>query len=36
VRQPIYKSGVDHWQHYEPWLDPLKTALGPALTDYAG
>jgi tetratricopeptide (TPR) repeat protein len=36
VRQPIYTSGVDHWQHYEPWLDPLKTALGPALTDYAG
>jgi len=36
VRQPIYTSGVDHWQHYEPWLDPLRTALGPALTDYAG
>jgi len=36
VRQPIYKSGVDHWQHYAPWLDPLKTALGSALTDYAG
>jgi len=36
VRQPIYKSGVDHWQHYAPWLDPLRTALGPALTDYAG
>jgi tetratricopeptide (TPR) repeat protein len=36
VRQPIYQSGIDYWQHYEPWLDPLKTALGPALTDYAG
>ena len=36
VRQPIYTSGVDHWQHYEKWLEPLKTALGPALTDYAG
>ena len=36
VRQPIYTSGVNHWQHYEPWLDPLKQALGPALTDYAG
>jgi tetratricopeptide (TPR) repeat protein len=36
VRQPIYTSGVDHWQHYEAWLDPLKNALGPALTDYAG
>jgi tetratricopeptide (TPR) repeat protein len=28
VRQPIYTAGVDHWQHYEPWLDPLKAALG--------
>jgi hypothetical protein len=36
VRQPIYRSGVDHWQQYEKWLEPLKTALGPALTDYAG
>ena len=27
VRQPIYKTGVDHWQHFEPWLDPLKRAL---------
>jgi tetratricopeptide (TPR) repeat protein len=36
VRQPIYRSGVDHWQHYEKWLEPLKSALGPALTDYAG
>ena len=36
VRQPIYTSGVDHWQHYEHWREPLETALGPALTDYAG
>ncbi|MEP6484786.1 MAG: sulfotransferase [Rudaea sp.] len=28
VRRPIYRSGVDHWQHYEPWLGPLRTALG--------
>ena len=34
VRQPIYRYGVDQWRHYEPWLDPLKAALGPALTDY--
>ncbi len=34
VRQPIYKGGVDHWQHYEPWLEPLKSALGPALEGY--
>jgi hypothetical protein len=34
VRQPIYRDGVEQWRHYEPWLDPLKTALGPALTAY--
>ena len=34
VRQPINKSGVDQWRRFEPYLDPLKTALGPALTEY--
>ena len=28
VRQPIYKEGVDQWRNFEPWLEPLKTALG--------
>jgi len=27
VRQPIYNSGLDYWQHYEQWLTPLKEAL---------
>ena len=31
VRQPIYQSGVDHWQKFEPYLGPLKSALGPVL-----
>ena len=31
VRQPIYKDGVDQWRHFEPWLAPLKDALGPEL-----
>ncbi|MEE2524960.1 sulfotransferase [Hyphobacterium sp. HN65] len=31
VRQPIYKDGVEQWRHFEPWLDPLKAALGPEL-----
>ena len=31
VRQPIYREGVDHWRHFEPWLGPLKDALGPVL-----
>jgi tetratricopeptide (TPR) repeat protein len=34
VRQPIYRDGVDHWRHYEPWLGPLKDALGPVLETY--
>ena len=34
VRRPIYKDGVDQWRHYEPWLDPLKAALGPVLEAY--
>ncbi len=34
VRKPIYKDGVDHWRHYEPWLGPLKEALGEVLTAY--
>lgn len=28
VRQPIYKSGLEQWKNYEPWLQPLKNALG--------
>lgn len=31
VRQPIYRSGVEQWKHFEPWLGPLKSALGPEL-----
>lgn len=34
VRKPIYRDGIDHWRHYEPWLEPLKTALGPVLEAY--
>jgi tetratricopeptide (TPR) repeat protein len=29
VRRPINKDGVDQWRNFEPWLGPLKTALGP-------
>jgi predicted Zn-dependent protease len=28
VRQPIFKEGLDQWRHFEPWLGPLKQALG--------
>jgi len=34
VRRPIYRDGVDQWRRFEPWLDPLKDALGPVLTAY--
>ena len=34
VRQPIFTGGTDAWQAYEPWLDPLKAALGPILDVY--
>jgi tetratricopeptide (TPR) repeat protein len=26
VRKPIFRDGIDHWRHYEPWLTPLTTA----------
>jgi len=29
VRQPIYREGVDQWRKFEPWLAPLREALGP-------
>jgi len=27
VREPINQRGLDQWQHFEPWLSPLKDAL---------
>jgi tetratricopeptide (TPR) repeat protein len=29
VRRPINRDGVGQWRPYEPWLGPLKEALGP-------
>jgi predicted Zn-dependent protease len=34
VRRPISRAGVDQWRHYEPWLGPLRQALGPVLEAY--
>jgi tetratricopeptide (TPR) repeat protein len=34
VRQEIYREGLDQWKHFEPWLGPLKAALGDSLTRY--
>jgi hypothetical protein len=36
VRQPIYREGIDHWRHFEPWLDPLKQALGSVFEAWPG
>ena len=33
VRQPIYKSGLEQWKNFEPWLQPLKDALGENYSD---
>jgi predicted Zn-dependent protease len=34
VRQPIFRDSLDQWKKYEPWLGPLKSALGDALVRY--
>ena len=34
VRQAIFREGLEQWKHFEPWLGPLKAALGDALTRY--
>ena len=36
VRRPIFREGLNQWRNYEPWLDPLKEALGPALENWRG
>jgi len=34
VRRPIYKDALEQWRHFEPWLGPLASSLGPALAAY--
>ena len=34
VRRPINREGMDQWRHFEPWIEPLRTALGPVLEAY--
>ena len=33
VRQPLYKSSLQSYKNFEPWLEPLSLALGDALVD---
>ena len=28
VRSPLYSESLDQWRNFEPWLGPLKEALG--------
>ncbi|HMI19407.1 MAG TPA: sulfotransferase [Sphingomonas sp.] len=34
VRQPIFTGGLDQWRKFDPWLGPLKHALGDVLDAY--
>lgn len=34
VRQPIYQTGVDHWQNFEEYLQPLLAKLAPSIKRY--
>jgi tetratricopeptide (TPR) repeat protein len=34
VRRPIFTEGLEQWRRFEPWLGPLKEALGPVLDAY--
>ena len=34
VRRPISAAATDHWRNFDPWLGPLKAALGPVLEAY--
>jgi tetratricopeptide (TPR) repeat protein len=34
VRRPIFRDGMDLWRRYEPWLRPMKGALGEVLECY--
>lgn len=34
VRRPIFKDSVEQWRNYEPWLGPLREALGDLVDTY--
>jgi tetratricopeptide (TPR) repeat protein len=34
VRRPINREGLEHWRHYEQWLEPLREALGNVVEAY--
>ena len=34
VRRSVNREGIDQWRAFEPWLGPLKDALGDALEEW--
>jgi hypothetical protein len=36
TRQPIYRSSVERWRRYEPWLGPLRALVDDAAEPKAG
>jgi tetratricopeptide (TPR) repeat protein len=34
VRRPINRDGLEPWKPFDPWLEPLRTALGEVLDAY--
>jgi tetratricopeptide (TPR) repeat protein len=34
VRRPIFREGTEGWKPFDPWLGPLKAALGDVLDAY--
>jgi tetratricopeptide (TPR) repeat protein len=34
VRQPIYDSGLEHWRHFEPYLQVLREELAEVIAAY--
>jgi predicted Zn-dependent protease len=34
VRQPLYRTGIGYWRHFEDQLQPLKRALGSCLARF--
>ena len=34
VRQPIYRSGLEYWRNFEPYLDAMKTGLAEEIASY--
>jgi hypothetical protein len=36
VRTPLYRDSLEQWRSFEPWLGPLKGALGSVLDAYPG